>query len=225
MNLAIIGGGSMGLATQRQAIKNKKIDKIWVVDPLKGETLTYLESIGERIDGIIDFSHPHNLPMLLEYLKEKKGKIPLVIGTTGFNDLDRKIIADISFIAPVMESSNYSYGINIIRKLGEKIVSLLGGKADVCIVEKHHTKKRDAPSGTAITLAKALGEGEESIRSIRAGTIPGEHDITFAMEDEVIEVKHTAYSKNIFANGAIEAVLWLEGKQPGLYNVDAMLYT
>ena len=145
---------------------------------------------------------------------------------------------------PIFFTFNMSLGINLLVELGKKAVNVLGGQFDIEIVEKHHNLKKDAPSGTAIMIAEALNKeldgkmryvydrhsvrkprdpDEIGIHSIRGGTIVGEHDIIFAGHDEVITLSHSAASKEVFANGSINAAVFLSGKESGLYDMSDLL--
>ncbi len=192
--------------------------------------------ISEKPDVIIDFSHPSALPDLLNYCK--MNAVPLVIGTTGYSDEEKAQITAASSSIPVFFTFNMSLGINLLAELAKKAAQVLGDQFDVEIVEKHHNRKKDAPSGTAIMLAEAINEelgnskhyiydrhavrrprdkNEIGMSSIRGGTIVGEHDIIFAGHDEVITLSHSAQSREVFAVGAVNAAVFLSGKPAGLY--------
>jgi len=194
-------------------------------------------------DVIVDFSSPKNLTEMLDYAKENG--IGIVLCTTGFTKEEQGLIEETAKEIPVFQSANMSMGINLITKLIQEAAKLLVDSGfDIEIVEKHHNKKVDAPSGTAIALADAMnkvlgdayeykydrssvremrGKKEIGISSVRGGTIVGEHEIIFAGTDEVIEIKHTAYSKAIFAKGAIQAAKFLPGKEPGKYQMSDII--
>ncbi|MGL4911587.1 MAG: 4-hydroxy-tetrahydrodipicolinate reductase, partial [Romboutsia sp.] len=166
----------------------------------------------------------------------------LVIATTGFNDEQLGKISDASEIIPIFHSSNMSLGVNVLVKLVKEAAKMLGG-FDIEIIEKHHNLKVDAPSGTAVMIANGIKEvlpenectygrygrsekrkpTEIGIHAIRGGTIVGEHTTIFAGHDEIVELKHTAQSKDIFAKGAITAAKYLVNQKPGYYNMDNML--
>lgn len=192
-----------------------------------------------RADVIVDFSSPKNLMEMLEYAKETRTGI--VLCTTGFTKEEQRTIDRASKFIPIFQSANMSMGINVITKLIKEATKVLVETGfDIEIVEKHHNKKVDAPSGTALALADAINsvlnneyeyrydrsqirEQRESkeigISAVRGGTIVGEHEVIFAGTDEVIEIKHTAYSKAIFAKGAVAAAKFLPGKGPGKYEM------
>jgi 4-hydroxy-tetrahydrodipicolinate reductase len=174
----------------------------------------------------------------------KRG-IGIVICTTGFSKEDQELIEDASKKVPILRSANMSMGINLLLKLVKEAAQVLADAGfDIEIIEKHHNKKVDAPSGTALALADSINEAlnnryeyvynrtniraprvknELGISSLRGGTIVGEHEIIYAGSDEVIEIKHTAYSKAIFAKGAIQAAKFLSDKPPGMYNMNDVI--
>ncbi|TAH64421.1 MAG: 4-hydroxy-tetrahydrodipicolinate reductase [Anaerolineaceae bacterium] len=188
-------------------------------------------------DVIIDFSSPVNVREMLDFAIRRG--IGIVLCTTGFSKEDQRLIEEASKLIPILRSANMSMGINLILKLVKEAAKVLVDSGfDMEIIEKHHNKKVDAPSGTALAIADSINEAlnhqyeyvydrtdiraprvknEIGISSIRGGTIVGEHDVIFAGSDEVIEIKHTAYSKAIFAKGAIQASKYLPGKKPGMY--------
>lgn len=237
MNLAIVGTGTMGRIVRDMALQNPGIDKVYNIEPALGERL---EDIREP-DVVIDFSHPGALDGIYRYIEERKGRVGVVFATTGYTEEEEKRIRKLAESAPVIKSSNFSYGISSLKKIVGYAVPLLADCSDMEIIEKHHNQKVDSPSGTALALAKVCdpsGErqrrygrcGEEKrkneigIHSVRGGTIFGEHTVLFAMKDEVIEIKHTAFSKTIFAKGAIEAAQWLAGRKPGMYSIEDVFY-
>lgn len=192
--------------------------------------------ITEDIDVIIDFSHPSMLDCILDYAV--KNKIPAVICTTGLSAEQVSRIEYESQFVPIFFSANMSIGVNLLIDLACKAAKLLEKDFDIEILEKHHNQKIDAPSGTALAIADALAETvsyqsefvydrhsvrkkrdkkEIGIHSIRGGTIVGEHDVIFAGCDEIIEIKHSAASKEVFAVGAIRAAMFLNSQKPGLY--------
>ena len=189
-------------------------------------------------DVIIDFSHPNALEGLLSYCT--MNGVPVVVATTGYTDEQVAKIKKTAEQIPIFFTFNMSLGINLLVELGKRAVNVLGGQFDIEIVEKHHNLKKDAPSGTAIMIAEALNNElgnkmhyvydrhsvrkpreatEIGMHSIRGGTIVGEHDIIFAGHDEVITLSHSAASKEVFANGSINAAIFLAKKEPGLYDM------
>ncbi len=190
-----------------------------------------------KTDIIIDFSHPSNLNKILDYALGKK--IPLVIATTGLSEGQMEMIRDSSKEIPILYSSNMSLGVNALSTVLKELTKILKG-FDIEIIEKHHNKKIDAPSGTAYLLANVINEtldnsknfiygregknakrteNEIAIHTVRGGTIPGEHTVIFAGLDEIVELKHTALSKNIFAQGAIKAAGFIVKAKPGFYSM------
>ena len=190
-------------------------------------------------DCIIDFSHHSVTPSLVEFAVNNN--LPLVMATTG-HDLDEvDIIKEASKKIPIFYSRNMSLGINLLLKMLKDAAAVLGPAGyDIEIVEKHHNLKIDAPSGTALALADSINEEfdnsfeyvydrsqvrqkrtdkEIGISAVRGGTIVGDHEVIFAGTDEVIEFKHTAYSKAVFGKGAVQAAKFLAGKPAGLYNM------
>lgn len=199
-----------------------------------------MNDVLESADVIIDFSHHSTLDDLLSFAI--KSEIPLVIATTGYNEDDLDKIKKASKIIPIFHSSNMSLGVNILLKLVKDATKMLSD-FDIEILEKHHNKKVDAPSGTAIMIANAVksilsnieynygrfgrnakrNENEIGIHAIRGGTIVGEHNIIYAGDHEVLELKHIAQSKDIFAKGAITAAKYLVNQNTGYYNMDNLL--
>ena len=197
-----------------------------------------ISDVKEEADVVIDFSNPSLLDNLLEY--GKTTKTALVIATTGYDDCQKKKIADASKNCPVFFTYNYSLGINLLATLAKKAAALLGDEFDIEIVEQHHNQKIDAPSGTALMLADAINEelnnrmkyeydrhskrekrtkNEIGMHSIRGGTIVGEHEIIFAGRDEIITLSHSARSKEVFAVGAVNAAVFMTGKEAGMYDM------
>lgn len=193
-------------------------------------------------DVIIDFSHPSALSGLLEFAEKKN--IPVIVATTGLSDEQKAQLAEISNKIPVFFSANMSLGINLLIALSQKAAALLEGNFDIEILEKHHNQKIDAPSGTALALADGISEvlsnnpeyvydrhsvrkkrtqREIGIHSVRGGTIVGEHSVIFAGQDEVIELKHQATSKEVFAVGSIKAAKFMKGKPAGMYNMNDLI--
>lgn len=200
------------------------------------------EKIDLQGDAVIDFSHPSLLTPLLQY--GKKTRTPLVLCTTGYNSEQVKEIHQTAEEIPIFYSRNMSLGINLLIELSKKAAEVLGADFDIEIVEKHHNQKIDAPSGTALMLAdgissvseqeaayvydrhsqrKKRGKNEIGIHSIRGGTIVGEHEVIFAGPQEVITLSHSAQSKEVFAQGAVKAALFLAGKPKGLYTMSDLL--
>lgn len=203
---------------------------------------TDINEITEKADVIIDFSNPVLLDNLLAY--SKVNKMPLVIATTGYDDNQKAQINDASKECPIFFTYNMSMGINLLANLAKKAVSVLGSDFDIEIIEKHHNQKIDAPSGTALMLADAICEkidndmkyeydrhskrekrtkNEIGLHAVRGGTIVGEHDIMFCGRDEIITLSHSARSKEIFAVGAVNAAVYMNGKDAGLYDMAELI--
>jgi len=219
MNIVICGiNGAMGKVLEQEAKTYDNINIIGSLSPRNGELG---ENFNEKVDVVIDFSNTANLDFLIDYAV--KNNSALLICTTGYSDEQKNKIEDAGKNIPIMLSSNTSLGINVFRKILKSISAELNG-FDIDIVEKHHNKKKDAPSGTAKTLAddimKATGRDHIETLAIRAGTIPGEHTVIFSGVDEILEIKHTAFSKKIFARGAFDIALKLSNKPAGYYNTE-----
>ena len=201
-----------------------------------------LSNVREKVDVIIDFSNPACLDALISFCSDRR--VPLVLATTGLSTSQRESVADLSKKIPVFSSANMSVGVNLLISLVKKAAAVLEGNFDIEIIEKHHNQKIDAPSGTALMIADEISaslkgsvdyiydrhplrkkreQSEIGIHSVRGGNIVGEHDVIFAGNDEIIEVKHTATGKEVFAVGAIKAAKYLVGKQPGMYNMEDLV--
>ena len=198
MFLIIVGTGAMGQMVNSCAMGDSNFDKIYMVEPIKNNWPK------EKADLIVDFSHPKAIKGIYEYARNMGGGIPVVIGTTGQTDKEEHIIELLKKICPVLRKSNFSRGIDAMSKLVELCQNLMP-ESDIAVEEIHHTKKIDMPSGTAKTLCDILQKDYASVYSIRIGSVSGKHTVYFALDDEVIEVTHTAFSKRIFAIGALEA--------------------
>lgn len=242
----IINGysGSMGKVLTKCVNEDSELQLVCGVsrDELDVPFKTYhkMSEVEENADIIIDFSNHCAIYDVLDYAT--KTKTPLVIATTGFNDEELGAIEKASAIIPIFHSSNMSLGVNVLVKLVKDAAKALNG-FDIEIIEKHHNKKLDSPSGTAVMIANGIKEvlpdseciygrygrsekrkpTEVGIHAIRGGTIVGEHTTIFAGHDEVVEIKHTAQSKDIFAKGAIAAAKFLVNKEAGYYNMNNML--
>ncbi len=204
-----------------------------------------IDDVKEKVDVIIDFSHPNSINKLLSHAI--KNKIGIVICTTGHTQEQIKNIKNSSKQIPIFMSYNMSIGINVLQILIQKGLKSLYKDYDIEIIEKHHNQKIDSPSGTAIILMNTikefieqtfgeevnfkygrLGEGKRNsneigVHSLRGGNIIGEHEIMFAGNNEIIEIKHTALSRDVFAQGALKAALFLKDKKPSMYDMNSML--
>lgn len=204
---------------------------------------TDIKSCDVKADVIIDFSNAQAMDSLMDYCMEEK--IPVVVCSTGLSDEQLNRLHELSKHTAVLKSANMSLGINTLMKILQQAVSVLSPAGfDVEIVEKHHNQKLDAPSGTALALADSINdamdhkfdyvydrskerkkrnEKEIGISAVRGGSIVGEHEVIFAGMDEVIEIKHTAYSRAIFGKGAIEAAKYLKKKPAGFYDMQNVI--
>lgn len=236
MRVALVGYGTMG-----QVIEKKLLEKQHeVVGIVSIGLLSDLEEIKDHFDVIIDFSHPSYLDMILAYVK--KHNAPLVVATTGYTPEQIAQIKETAKANPIVYTANFSLGVTVMEEVLRQIAPILEDSFDIEVIEKHHNKKVDAPSGTAKMLVNALNvdnkyeevHGRQGMRkrakeigihAVRGGSIVGEHSVIFAGEDEVLEIKHEAHSKHIFANGAIKAASFLVGKEAGLYNMNDVLFS
>ena len=195
----------------------------------------------DKADVIIDFSHHSSLPSLVEYAVATK--TPIVVCTTGHTEEEKALMEDASKHTAVFFSGNMSIGINLLIELCKTASATLGMNFDVEIIEKHHNQKLDAPSGTAIMIADAIGATREKteyvydrhevrrkrspaeigIHSVRGGTIVGEHEVLFAGSNETISITHSANSREIFAAGALKAAAYLTAKTEGKYDMSDMI--
>ena len=196
-----------------------------------------------KADAVIDFSSPAALEGLLNFAKATK--TPLVLATTGYSPEQIAQVGAAALEVPIFRSANMSLGINVLLELVKKAAAVLGNSYDIEIVERHHRRKVDAPSGTALMIADAAAStcGHETeyvferhsvrqprdkkeigISAVRGGTIVGEHEIIFAGHDEIMEIRHTALSREIFAQGAVEAAKFMaEVQAPGLYDMSMLV--
>ncbi len=194
-------------------------------------------------DAIIDFASVNAVDGLLDYCAQKQ--VPVVLCTTGLSKEQLDKVEEISKQVAVLKSANMSLGINLLMKLLKDAAGILSPAGfDIEIVEKHHNQKLDAPSGTALALADSINEEfdqefeyvydrstkrekrskkEIGLSAVRGGTIVGDHDVIFAGNDEVITFSHVAYSRGVFAKGAIEAAKFLKGKSAGLYQMSHVI--
>lgn len=202
---------------------------------------TSLQECNVAVDVIVDFSHPSALQNILDYAVSRK--IPLVIATTGISDELVSKIKQAAASTPILYSANMSLGVNLLLELVQKAAKLLYTNFDIEIIERHHNQKIDAPSGTALALADAINKAlpekyryvydrhtrrvkrskdEIGIHAVRGGNIAGEHTVIFAGNDEIIELRHSANSKEIFGVGALKAAVFMHNKAPGFYTMRDM---
>lgn len=236
--------GKMGQVISKIVKEDPEVMMVAGVDRYQGIANDYpvfstIEDCDVEADAIIDFSNASAVDGLLKYCVEKN--MPVVLCTTGLSEEQLEHVKIASEKVAVLKSANMSLGVNLLLKLLKDATKVLANAGyDIEIVEKHHNLKVDAPSGTALAMADSMNEvlneeynyvydrsqvrqkrdkKEIGISAVRGGTIVGEHEVIFAGEDEVIEFKHTAYSKAVFAKGAVEAGKFLKGKGAGLYDM------
>ena len=192
-----------------------------------------------EVDCIVDFSRPASLDGLLAYAVQNR--IPAVLATTGYDEVQLAAIDEAAKVIPIFRSANMSVGIALLRALSRKAAQVLGDDFDVEIVEAHHNRKADAPSGTALMLYDAVKDAynapreavygrhgrecrrahnEIGLHALRGGTVTGEHEVCFFGPSERITLRHSAENRSVFAQGALRAAAFLPGKAPGLYTMD-----
>ncbi len=239
--------GHMGKIVAELLTERGDMDLIGV-DSMPGDiTLPFpmfrsFDEVDRDSDVIIDFSHHSVVLSLLDYAG--RTTTPAVICSTGLDEAIHARMADVAKTIPLLHSGNMSLGINLLLKLVRNAAAALAEGFDIEIVERHHRRKLDSPSGTAYMIANAINEAlhkskrvvfgrhgtdakrqpeEIGIHAVRGGTIVGEHSVMFAGTDEVIEITHKAASRKVFAVGAIKAALFLVNQKPGLYSMDDVL--
>jgi 4-hydroxy-tetrahydrodipicolinate reductase len=183
-----------------------------------------IEPAMKNCDVAIDFSQADSIDEICRAAVQHRKS--LVIGTTGHSQQQRKTIEETSHSVPIVLASNFSVGVNVLFWLTQKAAELLGSDFNPEIVETHHTMKKDAPSGTAKTLAdifKAVRNSEISIQSIREGDVVGEHTVVFRGPGERLELTHRAANRGIFALGTLRAAKWIVHKRAGLYSMQDVL--
>ena len=245
MTRVILSGcnGKMGHTVRSIIDENENIEVVAGIDISEGDAkfpvFTDAAKCDVEADVIIDFSAPAALDGILK-LALGKG-IPAVLCATGYSKEQLDRIGESSQKVAILRSANMSLGINILAKLVSEAAHILADRGyDIEIVERHHNQKVDAPSGTALLLADAANsvldpkydyvydrsdrrekrpKQEIGISAVRGGSIVGDHEVIFAGLDEVIELKHSAYSKAVFAKGAVNAAVFLAGKEPGMYSM------
>ena len=250
-DMKILLGGALGrmgrevtaAAAEAQVEIVCGVDVAYTGQPSDYPIVTAFDQATQKADVLIDFSRPSALPELLQLAR--KEKMPTVLCATGYNEAELQMIEEASREIPVFRSANMSLGVNVLRHLVQEAARALGEDFDVEIVERHHRRKVDAPSGTALMIADAAAgacgheteyvferhsvrhprdKKEIGISAVRGGTIVGEHEIIFAGHDEVMEIRHTALSREIFAQGAVEAAKFMAGvKAPGLYDMSSLI--
>ena len=239
MKIAIVGAaGRMGrkLCELAQGTELEVVSRVDVADGFDKEWAS-------GVEGVIDFSFHAAVPALVT--KAAAEGIPYVIGTTGITAGEQKAVDAAAEKIPVVQSGNYSLGINLLLALVEKAAATLGKEYDIEITEMHHKHKKDAPSGTALMLAKSAAKGrgadaggfiygregetgerpvgEIAIHALRGGSVVGDHTVMFAGELERVELTHKAQDRAAFAAGALKALAWAKGRKPGIYTMRDVL--
>ncbi len=247
----IINGllGNMGQAVMKLVESDDSLELVAGIDARAKEGEFSFKTFGNiyncnvKADVVIDFSVAAATDDLLNYCKDKS--LPVVICTTGLSDETLKLVSEVSKSIPVFKSANMSIGINVLNSLLKKVSPFLyETNFDIEIIEKHHNRKVDAPSGTALLLADTIKETiddnqnyvydrsktrekrqkqEIGIHAMRGGTIVGEHSVIFAGNNEIIEFKHQATSREVFAVGAVNAGKFVATQKAGLYNMDDLI--
>lgn len=238
MKIILVGYGKMGKLIAETISQSPDMRLIGIVDVDQKRSF---DEITERADLVMDFSYPGNLQMTLDYVTQNG--CALVLGTTGLSEAQIESVRRAARRAPVVFSYNYSMGVAVLRRALSMVAPALLGDFDVEIVEAHHNKKADAPSGTAKLLKKAIdprgdyeavnGRGgivgarpknEIGMHAIRGGTVAGEHTVLFLGDQERLEFRHSADSRQIFVNGALKAARFAFGQPSGLYTMDDILW-
>lgn len=236
--------GKMGQVISDICREDSEIEIVAGIDPYTGKENPYpvFPEIGQcevKADVVVDFAAAAAVDSLLDYCVKRS--LPVVLCTTGLSEAQLAKVEEAGTKVAVLKSANMSLGVNTLMGLLKDAAKILAPAGfDIEIVEKHHNQKLDAPSGTALALADSINEAldqayeykydrtqerkkrgrqEIGIQAVRGGNIVGEHEVIFAGMDEVIEIKHTAYSKAIFAKGAVEAAKFLAGKPAGKYDM------
>ena len=234
MKVCVVGYGAMG-----KIVADLLGDELSTVVALECENKKLEDTDGD-FDCIIDFSSPNNLDMIYNYAN--KYNKPVVFATTGYTNEQLFKIKELSRYVPVLQSANFSLGINLLNRIVKLITPILKDDFDIEIVEAHHHNKVDAPSGTAKMLLNSVKDAtgfnevngrvgnslrkpnEIGVHAIRGGSLVGEHDVMYCGLDEVITLKHSAYSKSVFAVGAIKAARFLVDQEIGFYTMDDVLF-
>ena len=246
-NLVINGClGRMGQEVAKQSEFYKDLKLVAGIDITENNNSNFpvysnINDLKEKVDVIIDFSRPESTLNVLEYAKSKN--IAVVIATTGFSNEQEEIIKEYGKSIPIFKSANMSFDINLMCKVVSEVAKMLPNN-DIEIIETHHNKKIDAPSGTALLLADSINKSLENkmnyvynrhdihekrtqneigISSIRGGNIVGEHTVQFFGPFETFEIKHTSYSRSVFADGALKAACFIVNKDAGFYTMNDLI--
>lgn len=236
MKIAIVGAaGRMGRMLCKLA-EGSALEVVSKVDVADG----YDRDWSDDVEGVIDFSFHAALPAAIG--KAARQGIAYVIGTTGITPEEQRAVDEAAKTIPIVQSGNYSLGVNLLLELVKKAAATLGPEYDIEVTEMHHRHKKDAPSGTALMLAKSAAEGrnvefgdvavfgregetgerpvgEIAVHALRGGSVVGDHTVMFAGEVERVEITHRAQSREAFAAGALRAVEWAKGRAPGMYTM------
>ena len=240
--LAIVGlHGTMGSRVNALALMQPWVSRIVGVTltQLHDHEYASLEVITEPIDVIIDFSTPHQLESTLAYAT--KHHIPCVLAATGLTSFHEELIAKSSVQIPLFVSANLSLGVALLQQLLSDSLHFLGNDIDIDVVETHHTRKVDSPSGTAKMLASTISSitGKTMVTSypqtqlkdantfgvhaLRLGNVVGTHEIHLSLGDEIVTISHQALSRDIFAKGALRAAQYIVNQKPGIHTMDNLL--
>ncbi len=239
INVLINGSnGKMGTVLKNYINKIPDVSVKYEIDKNTTTSFETLHNSSDKPDVIIDFSVPEASFIALDYAACHL--VPIVIATTGFSDNQSAQILEYSQAIPIFKASNMSYVIKLMSRILNTISPSLS-EMDIEIIEKHHNHKKDAPSGTALLLANAINSANENkynyvydrhsvnkprnkneigFSSVRGGNMVGEHSVLFLGENEALEIKHTAYSREIFAEGAVRAAKFIIHQKNGLYGMD-----
>ena len=237
-------GGRMGDEVVKACLADSDIEIVGGYDLIKAEypgvkVYSDWSKVDVKADVIIDFSHPLGTPALLDYAK--RSGTPVVLATTGQTDEELDMISEAAESVAIFRSANMSIGIAVLCELAKTAVKSFPD-ADIEIIEKHHNRKLDAPSGTAILLADEIKSVREKTRyiygrsghakrtpdeigihAVRMGNVVGDHEIIIATDSQTITLKHEAHSRALFAEGGVAAAKFLAGKPAGIYNMKSML--
>lgn len=238
MKIAIVGAaGRMGKMLCALA-EGTDLEVVSKVDVAEG----YDKAWADDVEGVIDFSYHVAVPASVEKAAAKG--LAYVIGTTGLTADEQKVVDAAAKKIPIVQSGNYSLGVNLLLELVKKTAQVLGPEYDIEVTEMHHRHKKDAPSGTALMLAKSaaagrgvkdeftygrrgdIGErpvGEIAIHALRGGSVVGDHTVMFAGDVERVELTHKAQGREAFAAGALKALKWAKGQRPGVYTMRDVL--
>ncbi|MDC7246184.1 MAG: 4-hydroxy-tetrahydrodipicolinate reductase [Sphaerochaetaceae bacterium] len=239
--------GRMGKVLANQISNMEEVQVVAGIDTRDDSSTEFpiyrsLNECNVKGDVMIDFSTPDAVNSYIDTAVERK--LPIVVATTALGEKEIQALDKASVSIPIFRSANMSLGINLLQQLLQQSQKVLDHSFDIEIIEKHHNMKKDAPSGTAFMLAEAINEvsdppyeylygregknckrkeNEMTLHAVRGGSIVGEHSVIFAGTDEVITLTHTAYSRSVFANGAISAAKFISGIAPGYYSMKDLI--